>query len=150
MRESILNALFTVVKGITVAKGYAIDVKFISRQFTPITKVPSVGFPAVLIEDDGPETIQLKSSGFANVSFEVSLIGYVRSKDSISTSLNELDTELKKAIAADPTLGGTVARVTIMPYKDRSGSQFAAEGLPYGYFERPIKIQYEGRAIDGF
>jgi len=138
VREDILILLEKLLKGIP-------NIKLVSREFKPIDEISSVQFPAVIIEDDGVEEIFWKTGGLADVSFEVNIIGYVNQTNGVSTALNLLDDALKKIIFTDLTLGGKVAIIRILPYTERSGSKFA----PYGFFERPVRITYEGLTSGG-
>jgi len=138
VRETILIELLNLLKGIP-------SVKFVTREFKPIDDISAVQFPTIIIEDDGAEEIFNKTGMVADISFEVNIIGYVNQEGGVSTAINNLDTELKKKIAENLTLNGKVAIIRILPYTDRSGSKFA----PYGYFERPLRITYEGTLAGG-
>jgi len=133
-RESALVALSTLLGAIPIVGG-------VSRQFEAVDEIPATALPYIIIEDDGAETITMKTGDFADVEIDVSVIGYVQSALSLSTSLNELDVAIKTAVAGDRTLGGIVQHVSIEPTQERSGTQFK----PYGWFIRPLKIMYEGR-----
>jgi len=137
VREDIIVALTYLLKK-------APNVKLVTREFTPIDSISSQQFPAIIIEDDGPEEFFDKTGGFADVSFIVNIIGYVN-QGNVSTGLNKLDTDLKKTIASNLTLDGKVATMRILPYTDRSGTQAA----PYGFFSRPLRITYEGNLAGG-
>lgn len=138
MREEILIYLENLLKGIS-------GVKFVTREFSPINDISYAQFPSLIIEDDGIEEYFNKTGGVADISFEVNIIGYVNQIKGVSTALNNLDTLLKQKIASDLTLGGNVSIIRIMPYTARSGSKFS----PYGYFERPVRITYEGTLTGG-
>jgi len=138
VREQIIVKLETLLRGIP-------SIKLVTREFTPIDDIAANQFPAIIIEDDGAEEFFDKVGGVADVSFEVAVIGYVSQINGVSTALNTLDVDIKKAIALDMTLGGLAMAVRIMPYKTRSGSKFS----PYGFFERPLKITYEGTLAGG-
>lgn len=138
MREQILNRIETLLKTIP-------SVKLVTREFVPIDDIASTQFPALIIEDDGAEKFFHKTGGVADVTFDISIIGYVNQLKGVSTTLNILDVELKKAIASNLRLDGLVSTVRIMPYKTRSGSKFA----PYGFFDRPLQITYEGTLVGG-
>jgi len=144
-REAALASLATLLDTISTANGYTLDVKRVTRQFMAIDEMASTELPAIIIEDDGSEDIIRKTGDFADVSFVVSVIGYVNAAAALSTAMNELDLAIKKAVASDRTLGGTVAHVLIEPQSERSGTQFQ----PYGWFNRPLKIMYEGRYSEG-
>lgn len=144
-KEAALAALKTALETITIANGYSFDIKKVTRQFETIDSLAVTSFPALIIEDDGPETIDFKTGGFADIEVEANIIGYVNSKDNVSTKLNELDSALAKVIHSEQTLGGAVAAVSIEPIKDRSGSKFN----PYGFFVRPVKLFYEVQLSNG-
>lgn len=138
MREDILVLIKSLLEGM---KG----IKLVTREFRPIDDIATTQFPAVIIEDDGAEEYAWKTGGFADISFDINIIGYVNQIGGVSTALNNLDDELKKVISSDLTLGGNVAIIRILPYTERSGSKFA----PYGYFERPLRITFEGTMAGG-
>lgn len=138
-KEAALAALKTRLEGITIANGFPIDVKKVTRQFSLPDKFPVTAFPLLILEDDGPETIDHKTGGFADINVEINVFGYVRSQEEVSTKLNELEAALVKRIYTDQTLGGVVGAVSIEPVKDRSGSVLS----PFGFFVRPVKLFYE-------
>ena len=145
MREAALVKLKTLLEGITVANGYGLDVKHVSRQWKAIDDVSDTQLPAVLIIDDGAETIDEVTSGAADVSFQVSIICYVKDRKNPSTALNLLDANMKKAIYSDLTLAGTVQAVRVLPYLQRDVSSLP----PYAFLDRPIEITYEGYHATG-
>jgi len=138
VREEILVELEKLLKGIP-------DIKLVTREFKPIDDISSVQFPCIIIEDDGVESFDWKTGGFADIHFDVNIIGYVNQHNGVSSELNRIDAELKKIISSNLTLNGKVAIIRIMPYTERSGSKFA----PYGFFERPLRITYEGNIAGG-
>jgi len=138
VREEILVLLEALMNSVS-------GVKLVTREFRPIDDISTTQFPAIIIEDDGAEDYAWKTGGFADVSFDINIIGYVNQQGGVSTALNNLDSEIKKIISSDLTLGGKVAIIRILPYTDRSGSKFA----PYGYFERPLRITFEGHISGG-
>ena len=144
-KEAALEALKTVLQGIKKSNGYAFDIKKVSRQFETIDSLATTDFPALIIEDDGPEVIDYKTGGFADIEVEVNIIGYVNKKDEVSTNLNELDSAMAKAIHSDQELGGIIGAASIEPIKDRSGSKYN----PFGFFVRPVKLFYEVQLSNG-
>ena len=144
-KEAALVALKTALEGITIANGYPLDIGIVSRQWETPDGIAVTSYPALLIEDDGPETVDFKTGGFADIEVEVNIWGYINNKDQVSTKLNELDSALAKVIHSEQTLGGAVAAVSIEPIKDRSGSKFN----PYGFFVRPVKLFYEVQLSNG-
>ena len=138
-REQCISALETLILA-------SPGVKSIFRQFTPIDELASTNLPCVILEDDGQETITHKTGGLVNVAFDISVIGYVESQTALSTAINTLDVAVKKAIANDITLGGVAIAAVPQPYNVRSGTANA----PYGWFDRPIRVTYEGIYLNGF
>jgi len=94
-------------------------------------------FPSVMVVDDGVEDRIPRTGGFADVYFTVRLIGVIRGKNQ-STLMNELDTAIKAAMAADRTLGGYVANVTIMPRENTVLDGNEEDST----FVRPVRIYY--------
>lgn len=144
-KETALEALKTALQGITIANGYALDVKKVTRQFQHIDQVAATSFPVLIIEDDGAEEIDFKTSGFADMQIQVNIIGYVKNKNAVSTKLNQLDAALAKVLHGEQTLAGAVGSVSIEPVEERSGSKFK----PYGFFKRPVKLFYEVQLSNG-
>lgn len=144
-KETALAALKTALEGITIANGYPFDIGKVSRQWETPDGIAVTSYPVLLIEDDGPETIDFVTSDAADMQVEVNIWGYVNNKDQVSTKLNELDSALAKVIHSDQELGGAVASASIEPVKDRSGSKFN----PYGFFVRPIKLFYQVELLNG-
>lgn len=145
MREAALVAIEKLLKGININDGFEVNVKKVDRQFQDIDQLSNADFPALIIEDDGEETITRKTGGFADVTFTCHIYGYVKDNLALSTAMNKLDVSLKKAIGLDTTLGNTVVYVEVMPYIERSGTEHA----PHGYFIRPLEITYEGQTAQG-
>ena len=73
-------------------------IKLVTRQFKNIDDLSTKNLPAIIIEDDGEETITEKTGGFADVAFIVSLIGYINTKVDPSTALNKHDQLTKTAL----------------------------------------------------
>lgn len=144
-REAALVALETLLKTIKTANGYALDVNYVTRQFDSYDQLSAGQFPALLIEDDGPEDIQWTTAGGADVYFETRIIGYVNTATTLATAINALDVELKKALYSDETFSGTIMHCTILPLLERSGSALN----PYGYFIRPVRIGYRADSSAG-
>ena len=145
MRESILAALKAVLEDIKTGNGYTLSVAHVSRQWKQVEDISSQQLPAVLIIDDGPEEIEENTGDVADVSFIVSLIGYVEDHENPSTALNELDVAVKKAVATNETLGGLITLIEIQPYRTRDVSTLP----PFAWFDRPVKIYYEGTFSEG-
>jgi len=100
-------------------------------------KLAATALPAVKIVDDAAEERLPKSGGYADVYFEIRIIGLVRGV-SQSTNMNVLDKEIKRVINTDRTLGGKVANVTILPREgtDLDGNETVSE------FIRPVQVYY--------
>ncbi len=126
-------------------------IKLVTRQFKNIDDLSTENIPAIIIEDDGEETITEKSGDFADITFIVSLIGYINTKVDPSTALNELDQLTKTALGQDFLNSSGLMRTAglsgfrILPLVERSGTEIA----PYGFFEREVEITYEGRLSTG-
>jgi len=139
-REAIVVELINVLAGIPV-------VKKVFRRFKALDTIPNTQYPCVIVEEDLPEVgFVWKSSGFADVTFQVSLMLGVMDRTSVSTALTALDVAVKKALAANPTLSSTCVRVVPDPETQRLGTEFA----PYGMSVRPVTILYEGSAANGY
>lgn len=139
-RETILVELVNILSQSSLIKN-------VFRQFKMLDTVSSKQFPCVFVEEDRPEVgFTWKSSGFADVTFQVSLMMAVRDVNAVSTALNNLDTEVKRIIATNPTINGTCVRATLEAEESRIGTDFA----PYGMSVRPLTIMYEGSAANGF
>lgn len=126
-------------------------INFVTREFKTIDEISVKQFPAIIIEDDGAETIEDKSGGFADVAFIVSVIGYIHKTKNPSTALNELDRLTKKALGLDFLDSAGFMRSAgmsgfrILPLIERSGTDIA----PLGFFERHIELTYEGQLKEG-
>jgi len=143
-REQAIVALENRLATITVANGYAVEVKKVQRS-TRTQLLYENGYPAVAVVDTGDSDIQYKTGGLADIYTVVKLVCYVRGRTAMSSRMNELDLAIKKAIAADPTLAGAVAHATIQgdADKDLSGDDDVAS------FTRPIRLFYEGSYSGG-
>jgi len=100
-------------------------------------KLAATSLPAVKVVDDASEERLPKSGGYADVYFDIRIIGLVRGV-SQSTNMNVLDKEIKRVINTDRTLGGKVANVTILQREgtDLDGNETVSE------FTRPIQVYY--------
>jgi len=140
MREDIVVELESVLNS-------SAAIKTVFRQFRSLDTIAAGQYPCVIIEEDLPEVgFSWKSSGFADIKFQVSLMLAVRDRKTISTSLTALDVAVKKVLAANPTLNGKCIHLTLEPESQRLGTEFA----PYGLSIRPISILYEGSAANGY
>ncbi|MCK4787246.1 MAG: hypothetical protein KAV87_26035 [Desulfobacteraceae bacterium] len=124
----------------------------VTRQFKTIKEVPAPKFPYILIEDDGSETITPKSNCFADISFNVSVWGYIKASQELSSKINEFDRLIKETVwkdfinkASGVTVGAGIILIEILPIIQRSGTEMN----PFGFFERPYKIHYEAQYING-
>jgi len=109
------------------------------------TSISAQSVPAVLVVDDGAEDIQYKTGGLADVYQTVRLIGVVKDIANLSQSMNALDVVIKTVVAADPTLTGTVAHVTILPQEEKRLN----EDDSVAQFTRPVRIFYEASVSGG-
>lgn len=143
-REQALTALEARLATITIANGYAVEVKKIQRS-NRMQLLYENGYPAIAVIDTGDSDIQYKTGGLADIYTIVKLVCYVRSRTAMSVRMNEFDLAIKKAIAVDPTLAGTVAHATIQgdAEKDLSGDDDVAS------FTRSVRLFYEGTVTQG-
>jgi len=144
-RESCMSALYQVLTNVE-------GIKKVTREFVQITQVGAPNFPCVIIEDDGKEEIFYKTGDFADITFTVSIIGYINSsKGQTSQNINALDKLVKKTLGTDFLDSSGIMRSAglagfrIRELVERSGSEIA----PYGFFEREIELTYESRLQDG-
>lgn len=144
MREAAIVAIIVNLNAITIANGYTVDVGKVFR-YNDKEQIPASGYPAIMVTDNDDEERLPKAGGYADVYFTLNLQGYVRSRDSASTSMNALDVAIKKAINADRTLSGTVANLTILPrlVTDLEGNEIESA------FIRPIQVYYEANEANG-
>jgi len=127
--------------------GLAPEVKTVLRIFNPLDTLSSAQFPVVVVEENLPEVgFSWKTGGFADVSFQVSIICAVMDNVNISTGLTNLDVAVKKVLAANPTISGTCFNMKPEAEADRSGTLYA----PYGLSVRPVTIEYQGSAANGY
>lgn len=124
----------------------------VTRQFKTIKEIPAPKFPYVIVEDDGDEIITPKSGGFANVSVDVNIWGYVRASKDLSSKINEFDRLIKETVWKDfinkvsgVTVKAGITLIEILPIVQRSGTEMN----PFGFFERPYRIHYEALYING-
>ncbi len=145
MREQALVKIEELLNGIHYAV-HGVDIKKVSRDFFDAgdESIPVTHYPCLIIVDDGQEEIEHLSGLRANVSFDVSIFGYAHGSN-ISTKINKLDKALKIALLSDVTLGGLVDGIIVKPYIERS-----TKNRPYGRFERPVTVTYEGEAESGY
>jgi hypothetical protein len=149
-REQSINALITVLNQIDSVKG-------IGRQFLTFEEVADTLYPYLVVEEDetGEDSIEETTSGFANVTFTVNIIGYVNSSKDLATKINALDKLIKKTLGSDFTaspVSGSIMRnagligFTIQPLREKTGT----EHNPYGSFVRPVQLEYQGILSEGF
>jgi len=143
-REQVLDALVTRLQTITTANGYTLNIGLVKRSIR-MHLLYENAYPAIQIEDGSTETIEYKTGGLADIYFTAKLSVWVRSRTSMSESMNAVDLAIKKAIATEATLGGLVAHATIQGEvdKDLTGDDDIAK------FIRPIRIFYEGQYTEG-
>lgn len=140
MREACVVALVSVLTAIP-------EVKAVFRQFKALDTIPNTQYPCVIVEEDLPEVgFAWKSGGFADVTFQVSLMLAVMDRKNVSSAMTALDVAVKKALAASPTLSGACTRILPEAETQRLGTEF----MPYGMSVRPVTILYEGSAANGY
>ena len=140
MRENIIVQLESLLNA-------SVDIQTVFRQFRLLDTVSNRQYPCVFIEEDLPELgYAWKSSGYADVRFQVNLLEAVHSPNNVASTMNNFDVAVKKVIAANPTLNGSCMRATLEPETERLGTQYA----PYGLVRRPVTIIYEGSATNGY
>ena len=140
MRESIIVALEALLNADA-------GIKTVFRQFRQLDTISRQQYPCVMIEEDLPETgIARKTSGYADISFQVTLFIAVVDANAVSTALSALDVIVKKVVANNPTMSGTCMSAVIQPEVERIGTLYA----PYGLLRRPVSFLYEGHASTGY
>lgn len=127
VRENALAALVTKLKA---AAGISSVIRADDKE-----TLARPAYPAVMVVDDGAETRNPTTGGYADVYFVVRLVGRVRGKNQ-STLMNALDAAIKTALAADRTLGGLVANVSIMPRENTALNDNEEDTQ----FTRPIRV----------
>lgn len=150
-KEESVIALINVLKG-------APEFKDVGRQFKTFEELSDEEFPQLIVEEDeGEESIIYTSGGFGNVTFIVNIVGYVYDADNIASAINALDKLVKKQLGLDFLITPThpaedsIMRVAgligfkINPLTSKSGSEMN----PYGWFVRPIQLEYQGIVSEG-
>lgn len=137
MRETVITAFTAIVDAVA-------SVKHVTREDARDI-LSAAQFPCVVITDNGNERIEYKTGGLADVYISLELEIQVEKSTGQSTSLNAVDTDVKAAIAANPTLTGTVSHVTIRPQNggDTHGDDNIASR------KRVVDIFYEASTASG-
>lgn len=136
-KEDVLVELHSIIEASGIAD-------FVSREFTDLGDLASTIKKAVIISDDEPENeILYKSSGTADVDFNVLLICHVETEVNMSSEMNAFDKELKALLGSNRKLNGKAFSSQILPHEGREVQDNA------GRFARPLRIQYEGVVTDG-
>jgi len=130
VREQVIQALTAMMQAIPIVRQVLIA--------DDPDRISMTGLPAVMVGGRGGETREPRTGGFADVYIDVDLIGLVAAAGDAETKINQLDRELKRAIAADRTLGGLVAHLTIGERTDEdiTGNETVAR------FTRRVRIYY--------
>ncbi len=138
-KETVIEELFSILSG-------ANFVDLVSREFLTIEEVPAKAKKVIVMEDEGPEDdIRYTSSDFADVDFTVSLWCYIETNENLSTEMNEFDRKIKALLGSNRKLNDKAYSSQILPLTEKSGTELN----PWGYFVRPLRIQYEGSVLDG-
>ena len=138
-KETVIVELFSILN----ASGLA---DLVSRDFFTIEEVPATAKKTIIIEDEGAEDdIRYTSSDLADVEFTVTLWCYIESNENLAAEINEFDRKIKALLGSNRKLNGKAYSSQILPLADKSGTELK----PWGYFARPLRIQYEGSVTDG-
>lgn len=134
------------------------SIKRIGRQFKTFEEISNEDFPQIIVEEDeGERSIIYTSGGFGNVTFIVNILGYVRDDKNLATAINALDKLVKKQLgldfqitpthSADDSLMRSAGLIgfEIKPLSSKSGTEMN----PYGWFVRPIQLEYQGILSEG-
>jgi len=115
------------------------------RRDSSLDLLSSQDFPCVVLTDNGGEKIDYKTGDMADVYSTIDLELLVQAGVNQSKALNALDLAVKTVIASNPTLTGTVARVTILPQSggDTQGADNVASR------KRQVSIFYEASVTGG-
>lgn len=135
-KESILANLKTTCEGITIAAGYNLTVAHVERDLKHFEELPESQFPALFVVDSD-EVINGEIGHYQRNDFTPSIVGYIRKTTEVSTELNKLEEDVKKALMVDITRGGYAVRTIIT-------NVFKAKGFlaPYAAFEIALKVDY--------
>lgn len=138
-KEIVIGELYSILNG-------ASFVDLVDRDFMTPEELPSHAKRSILMEDEGAEDdIRYTSSDFADVEFTVTLWCYVDSNENLAAEMNEFDRKIKALLGSNRKLNGKAYSSQVLPLADKSGT----ESAPWGYFARPLRIQYEGSVPDG-
>lgn len=138
-KETVIVELFSILNGSGLAD-------FVTRDFFTIEEIPASAKKTIIVEDEGAEDdIRYTSSDFADVEFTVTLWCYVESNENLAAEMNEFDRKIKALLGSNRKLNGKAYSSQILPLADKSGTEQA----PWGFFARPLRIQYEGSVTDG-
>jgi len=137
MREQVIQALAAMMSAIPIVRQVLIA--------DDPDRISMTGLPAVMVVDRGGETREPRAGGFADVYIEVDLVGLVAAAGDAETRINQLDREIKRAIAMDRTLGGLVAHVTVLDRTDEdiTGDETIAR------FARRVRVFYVANEAQG-
>ena len=94
---------------------YAGVFRVVERHWTEMQDIPADSFPALIIEDDGPETIRHKTGDLADVTFVVHMIAYVKAEQNLATAINDIDQHIKELSVSNPTFLIILFLVTNLP-----------------------------------
>ena len=138
-KETVIEELFSIIRSSGLAD-------FVSRDFVTVEEIQARHKKVIILEDEGAEDgIQYTSSDFADVEFTVTLWCYVETNENLSAEMNEFDRKIKALLGSNRKLNGKAFSSQILPLSDKSGTELK----PWGFFARPLRIQYEGSVTDG-
>ena len=148
-KETSITSLVTVLQAVQ-------GIKKVGRQFKTFEEIADPLFPYVAVEEDeaGEVSLVYTSGGFVNVTFNVNVIGYVKTSKDLATALNNLDKLVNGALGADFTVApaNSIMRnagligFEILPLTRKTGTEFN----PYAAFTRPVQLEFQGQVSEGF
>jgi len=142
-REACVAAVVTALANITIGNGYLNTLgQSPSRMLEQSDGWPDALLPAVFVDDSATEpSVQYLLNKAAYVTFTLDIAGYTAA----AADVNALDADIKRAIASDPTLGGTAMSAVVAPQQVRSSTAVSTRGR----FVRPIEITYFADTREG-
>jgi hypothetical protein len=145
-REDLLLAIENNIRNVKIANGFAIDVKYVSRQLTLLKNLPATTFPAIIIEDLGDISLNYWTGGVAEMIIEINLrmITKAEYRDN-TTSLNLIDKEVIKSLAADQKLSNMVSLLKIENRKTEN----IDNTYPFVEVNRRITVNYTSTIASG-
>lgn len=136
-RYNLLINLENALKGIQVANGYQVDVRTVEHKTIGFENLTSDKLPALLVLDDGHETVIDDSTNMVFCEMYPTIIGYVKDKTDPKVVFGKLDSDIKKWIYSNPNLGTYCKMIQYQGYIDIQTSDQII------LFEMQIKITYD-------